>query len=340
MKMAAEFRRKVLWKKWIFAVHIISGLLLFINGARSQQVFSVTWPTTHAAPAASLPNVSPTAMAAYRLGLLFTPESNVVEIVISQKEALGISEEQAAYFKNLFGERYHLIDTDPVFQDAPSALSYCFSAATPTQGMAVVYSPKKLDASLAPLVFLHGYGGSFLWSQQLLAENFSNRLIICPAFGISSGLMPPAYLSECLQAVRARVRQPVGPPILMGLSAGGFGAARIFTQSTNQFSRLIVLASYPPEETLARFNKTMSVRFMVGGKEDYVQSGVFEQYMQAIRPRLTDLAVQTVPGADHFFLLEKKEEALKTLRLWIDSPVMKPVVKKGRSKTSSTSPGL
>jgi pimeloyl-ACP methyl ester carboxylesterase len=319
-------------KMWICALGIISAWFLFVNGADSQSVYSVHWPTTHAAPPATLPNVSPTELAAYRVGLVFTPESNVVDLVTSQNEAFGISVQQAAYFKNLFGERYHLIETDPLFRDAPSALSYCFSAETPTQGLALVYSPRKLDANLAPLVFLHGYGGSFLWSQQLLAEYFPDRLIICPAFGISSASMPAAYLSECLKAVQKKVAHLIRPPILIGLSAGGFGAARIFTKAPEQFSRLIVLAAYPPQDTLTHFDKTMSACFMVGAKEDYVKSGVFAQYMQAIRPRLGGLEVQTIPDADHFFLLEKRAEALKILRLWIDSPAARPVVKKGRTK--------
>jgi len=314
---------EVLLKKWDGAFGIIFGLLLFVGGARCQQVYSVTWPTANAAPPATLPDVSPTAMAAYRMGLYFTSESNVVNLVAGQNAALGISVEQAAYFKKLFGERYHLIESDPVFRDAPSALSYCFSATTPTQGLAVVYSPKKVDAHLAPLVFLHGYGGSFLWVEQLLAENFPDRLIICPAFGISSSQMPAAYLSECLQAVQRKVAHPIGPPILMGLSVGSFGAARIFTKYPHQFSRLIVLGAYPPQETLTHFDKAMSVRFMVGGKEDYVESGAFQQYVRAMQPRPADIEVQTIAGADHFFLLEKREEAMKILRRWIDGPAVK-----------------
>jgi len=319
-------------KKWLFACSVITGLLPFINTARCQQVFNARWPTTHGAPPATLPGISPTEMAAYRLGLVFASESNVVDLVASQNEALGISVEQAGYFKKLFGERYHLIDADPVFRDAPSALSYCFSANTPTQGLAVVYSPQKLDANLAPLVFLHGYGGSFLWSQQMLAEYFPDRLIICPAYGISSGLMPADYLSECLQAVQRKVGRAFPPPILIGLSAGGFGATRIFTKSPKQFSRLIVLAAYPPQDTLNRFDKTMSVRFLVGAKEEYVQSGAFQQYLRAIQPHPTDFEAQTIPDADHFFLLEKREEALKILRRWIDVPAAKPAAKKERTK--------
>lgn len=321
------------WKKWFCSLTVMAGLVLCAPATRAQRVFNVSWPTAHGAPPATLPNVSPTALAAYRMGLVFTSESNVVDLITSQNDALGISVQQAEYFRRLFGERYRLIETDPLFSDAPSALSYCFSAATPTQGLALVYAPKKLDPNLAPLVFLHGYGGSFLWSPQLLAENFPDRLIICPAFGISSSLMPAAYLSECLQAVQSQLARQIRPPVLIGLSAGGFAAAKIFMQSPRQFSRLIVLASYPPQEAFSRFDKTMSVRFLVGAKEDYVQSGAFAQYMQFIRPRVTDFEFQVMPDADHFFLLEKKEATLKVLHRWIDTPPAKPAEKKPRAGT-------
>ena len=76
------------------------------------------------------------------------------------------------------------------------------------------------------------------------------------------------------------------------------------------------------------FDKTMSVRFLVGAKEDYVRSGAFEGYMRFIRPHMTDFECPAIPDADHFFLLEKREEALKILHSWIDTPVTKPAVKK------------
>jgi predicted esterase len=318
----------VLLKSWIFAVGLILGLATCCNNVWSQEVFRITWPTTHASPPATIPNASSNLLSAIRVGLIFFSESNVVDMITSQQALLGISAQDAARLKKLFGERYRLIQNDPVFRDAPSALSYCFSAETPTEGLALVYSPRKFDANSPALVFLHGYGGSFLWSQQLLAESFPDHLIICPAFGISSAMMSSAYLSECLQAVQKKVGHPIRTPVLIGLSAGGFGATRIFTQSPNQFSRLIVLAAYPPAETLTRFGKTMSARFLAGAKEDYVQSGLFARYMHSIQPRLGDLEFQTIPDADHFFLLEKREATFKVLRSWIETPATKPAPKK------------
>lgn len=302
---------------------LIFGFILSLQWAQSQEVVRVTWPTSHASRPATIPNVSSDQLSAIRLGLFVLSESNAVQLAMSEASTLGVSEEDAHNLQQLFGERYRIIQNDPVFCNVASALPFCFSAKTPAQGLALVYCPKKIEPGVAPLVFLHGYGGSFLWTQQLLAEAFPNRLIICPVFGISSALMPSAYLSECLQAVEKNRGQTIETPVLIGLSAGGFGACNIYVQSPKQFTRLIVLAAYPPVETLGRFNKQMSVRFLAGAKEDYVQSGLFGRYMQSIRPRLNDLQFQTVPGANHFFLLSKKEQTLAILRDWLETPGFK-----------------
>lgn len=302
---------------------LILGFILVLHSAPAQEVIRVTWPTSHASPPATIPNTSSDELSAIRLGLFVLSESNAVQLAMNDASALGVSEEDARNLQQLFGERYRIIQNDHVFCNVASALPYCLSAQTPAQGLALVYCPKKLDPGVAPLVFLHGYGGSFLWTQQLLADAFPNRLIICPAFGISSALMPSAYLSECLQAVEKIRGQPIKTPALIGLSAGGFGACRIFVQIPKRFSHLIVLAAYPPPETLGRFNKEMSVRFLAGAKEDYVQSGLFGRYMQSLSPKVGDLHFQTVPGGDHFFLLSKKEQTLSILRAWLETPASK-----------------
>ncbi len=299
---------------------LILGLVLGLPKIPAQEVLSITWPTKHASPPVVFQKPASDFLPAFRFGLSILPESNVVSLAFSQPSFLGLSQQDATNLQSLFEKRYQSIQNDPVFREVASVLPYCYAERTPTQGLALVYRPRKLDTNTPCLVFLHGYGGSFLWSQQLLAEAFPGCLIICPAYGNSSALMPPAYLSECLDAVEQKLGGKIYRPTLIGLSAGGFGAARIFTQSPNRFVRLIVLAAYPPEETLAHFDKNMSVYFLVGARESYVQSGFFGRSMQSIRPRVAKLEVHTVPDADHFFLLAQRPETLKILRSWLETP--------------------
>jgi pimeloyl-ACP methyl ester carboxylesterase len=254
---------------------------------------------------------------AFRAALAILPESNIVTLALSQPAFLGIAPAEAQSLQSLCGERYRLIRHDAVFRSVSSALPYCFSEHTPTNGLALVFRPKESDSRTPCLLFLHGYGGSFLWYQHLLAESFPDHIVVCPAFGVSPAAIPPAYVNECLAAVARKLGHPVAVPALVGLSAGGFGAARIYTQSPKAFSRLILIASYPPSETLARFTRGMSVYAMAGAHEDYVRSGLFRRSVDSVRPRVDSLDFQVIPNSNHYFLLARREETLKLLRSWL-----------------------
>src|SRR6185369_3210199 len=134
--------------------------------------------------------------------------------------------ESTAQLQTLMAEEYAGISKDSVFNQVPSAIPYCFAAEKQKEGLATVYRPKELPAASRCIVFLHGYGGSLLWSLHVLVEAFPNHLIICPAYGISAGEVPARYVEEALAAVEHQLGLKIQKPVLMGLSAGGFGAAR------------------------------------------------------------------------------------------------------------------
>ena len=166
----------------------------------AQQVTRITWPTRHASKPVNLTRPAADFLPAFRLALKVSSESNIVALALSQPASLGLSEADAAKLQTLCADRYALIDKDPAFASAPSSLPYCFLPTTPTDGLALVYRPRRSDQATPSLVYLHGYGGSFLWDQQLLAEAFPERIIISPAFGIGCAELPLAYLKECVAA--------------------------------------------------------------------------------------------------------------------------------------------
>ena len=122
--------------------------------------------------------------------------------------------------------KYQLISEDPIFSKVPSALPYCFAATKPKHGMATVYIPNKVTPKTNVILFLHGYGGSFAFYSKFLAETFPEHVIICPAYGISCSYITSAYLRECLLAVNRELNVGLKKPLLIGLSAGGFGGFR------------------------------------------------------------------------------------------------------------------
>ena len=253
----------------------------------------------------------------FRLALKVLPESNIVALALSQPAFLGLEPRDTASLQALSRERYRLIRQDPAFRTAPSSLPYCFSEQTPTNGLALLYRPKQTDATTPCIVYLHGYGGSFLWDQHLLAETFPDRIVISPAYGIGSATVPLAYVTECLATAARRLGHSLSTPTLIGLSAGGFGAQRIYTKAPQMFSRAIIIAAYPPPDTLPQFTRAMSLCFVAGARESYVRSGEFQRALNIIRPRLGSLDFKILPDADHYFLLAEREKTKEILQQWI-----------------------
>jgi len=283
----------------------------------AQQVIPVTWPTRHASKPVSLQKPAADFLPVFRIGLKFAPESNIVALALSQPAFLGLQPAEAARLQTLCADRYRLIEQDAAFRTAPSSLPYCFSAQTPSNGLAVIYRPKHTDASTPCLVYLHGYGGSFLWDQHLLAEAFPDRIIISPAYGISSATVPLPYVTECLAVTARQLGHPLTKPTLVGLSAGGFGALRLYAKAPQTFSRAIIIAAYPPQDILAQLSPAMSVCFIAGARESYVRSGEFQRALSAIRPRIGKLESKILPDADHYFLLTQRQKTIDILQNWL-----------------------
>ena len=204
-------------------------------------------------------------------------------LALSQPAMLGLTADQAARLQPLTAKRYQLMAGSPDYVNAASALPYCFSARQPTSGLASVFVPDAATTSTPVILFLHGYGGSFLWYQHYLSEVFSNQIIVCPAYGISAANIPRAYVAECVAAVSKRLGFPLSTPSLVGLSAGGFGACQLYAGWPQDYSQMICLGAYPPDGTLSRFARASFPRFLCGGEEPFVTSGDYRRRISHIR---------------------------------------------------------
>ncbi len=291
--------------------------LLAVFSVRAAEVLQVTWPTSHAAQPLKLQTPSSGLLPAFRLALNALPESSIVPLALSQPALLGLNQKQAESLRPLTAERYRLMALSPHYAKAASALPYCFSEQRPTAGLASVYVPEGATTQSPVIVFLHGYGGSFLWYQHFLTENFPHHIIICPAYGISTAEIPQNYVAESVGAVSKQLGFPLSTPCLVGLSAGGFGACRLYVAAPYFYSQMICLAAYPTDDTLARFARDSWPRFLSGGAEPFVSSGDFQQRMTSVRRVCPAIEASTIPGADHFFLLTHPEQSVEHLRRWL-----------------------
>ena len=114
-----------------------------------------------------------------------------------------------------------------------------------------------------------------------------------------------------------RLGRPVVKPVLMGLSAGGFGACDVYTKHPERFDRLICMAAYPPEDLLLKFPRDARAAFIAGGSEYFVKSGDFARRMAKVRQLSPATQEFTVPQADHFFLLSHTTQRMAKLLEWM-----------------------
>jgi hypothetical protein len=291
---------------------------LAASGAiHGQEVIQVRWPTVHASPSVTLHGAAKEWLPMFRWSLARLPEASVVAICLSQPQMLGLSAKDGQTLQSLSMERYAAMAKSPLFRAAPSALSYCFAEVKPAEGLATVHTPASCNSATPCVVFLHGYGGSFLWCLDVLVEAFPNHLIVCPAYGISTNTVPREYVLGAVAAVEKKLGFKISRPTLMGLSAGGFGACALYAQKSDEWQKMVCLAAYAREPALSRFGAGTDLRFMAGADEFFVLDGAFQRGVQGVKSRGARVDSFLVPDCGHFFLLQKRGESIAVLRRWL-----------------------
>jgi len=290
-------------------------MLVFALSGFAQTVATLQWPSRYAAKPPA--GIDTRWLATYRLGLSSMSEAQAVGLSATAAQMIGLSLEQAGRLQRLLVPLYDEIKKDDVFKSVRSTLPYCYSESTPTNGMATVYLPEKLDTNLPPIVFVHGYGGSFLWPVHLLAKTFPDRVIIAPAYGLSGGNIHPLYLQQALRATQERLQleEPLPKPVLIGLSAGVSGVLELYGPRASQFTGAICIAGYPPSESMPSYRTGHKLEFLCGEKEIFVQNRMLEKRVEKLQARGVKVTSQVIAQADHFFLAEFQDESMTRLKL-------------------------
>lgn len=294
---------------------ILILLIALATTASAQTVQTLQWSTRYAAkPPAGM---DARWLATFRLGLASISEAQAVGMSSSAAQLMGLSQEQAGRLQKVLVPRYEEIKQDALFKSARSVLPYCYSETTPTNGIATVYFPEQLDTNKPPIVFLHGYGGSFLWPIHLLAKTFPDRVIIAPAYGLSGGTIHPLYLQQALRATQEalKLEEPLSKPVLIGLSAGVSGVLHIYGPRAPYYTGAICIAGYAPSEMLPSFRTGHRLEFLCGENELFVQNQMLAKSVEKLQGRGVQVTMQLMPKGDHFFLAEFPEESMTRLKL-------------------------
>lgn len=283
---------------------------------RAAEIRTIAWDTEHAAPAANLGEEKKELLPLIRLGVSSLPEAEVMKMTFLGGSALGLSPEMASSLHLLVTKKYEEISSDKAFSKVPSALPYCFSPEKPNRGFATLHIPDQLNPDTEIILFLHGFGGSFQFYLHFLAKTFPEHLIVCPAFGINTANIDSFYLSDCIEAVSTELGTPLKKPLLIGLSAGGFGGFREYAKNHRTYRGFICLAAYPPKDALLRLSPECKVRLVAGTEEPFVIDGSLHKVEQTMKRRISDYRSELIPEQDHFFLLSAEERSRKLLQQW------------------------
>lgn len=296
-------------------LHIAILSAALVSNVFGARVESLSWVTQHACAPTPLANGGDQFLPPFRATLNAEPEAVIVPLALSQPALLGLPPSQAATLQPLVADRYRLMSESAVYAKTVSLLPYSFSERKPTQGAASLYVPDHPGPSSPVILFLHGYGGSFLWYQHWLSEAFPNAIILCPAYGVSPASVSPEYLRESLAAAARHLGFALSSPALVGLSAGGFGACRAYAAAPEIFSQLVCLGAYPPDDTLRRFPRKGMALFLAGGEEPFVVSRQLQASVQTIRSTCPRTTVQIIPQADHFFMLTHPQPTRQAMKM-------------------------
>jgi|GEM_PF-1123143 len=281
-------------------------------------VLSTTWPSQVTAPPVDAKHLAggKATLGLVQLAVASTSEKDLVAVASIGGVALGLPSDPAEQLQRLLVERYASMAKNPTFRDAPSALRYCYSAEQPPHGMATCYVPSDVNSDTEVVLFLHGFGGSFLYTLHELATVFPDRIIVAPAFGISCAQISQPYINECLESVAKKLEIKLRQPLLIGLSAGGFGAFDRYVDRPTAYESLICLAAFPSDYARGRLPEKGRIRLMAGARESFVTDGRLAVCVSDLNRRVADFEYTTIANGGHFFLLTHPEATRAKLHIW------------------------
>ncbi len=242
------------------------------------------------------------------------PEGMIVKGVVAMGQPqIGLTaKETQGLYANL-DRVYASISVDPLFRDVRSVLPDCLSDKRATQGHYFAYYPPKISDDTQVVVFLHGFGGNFLFYTYLLKEEFPKAVILVPSFGASWRDGTMRYLDDMYKDVKQKHSLAIRKPCLMAISAGGPAGFWIYNQHPDRFSCLVSLASAPSPGVVPTLKADERILMINGRNDSGFPIAKVQLTADKIAERLPHFQFQIVEG-DHFFLLSKRDETFKTLR--------------------------
>ena len=281
------------------------------------KVESCTFPTRSLPPPFQVPTRFADGYKLFQAGSNLLSEETVVKsVVLMGTPQIGLTAQEAQGLYANLDRVYSSLSSDALFKDVHSALPYCLAEKRASHGHYFAYYPEKVAGDTRAIVFLHGFGGNFLFYTYLLKEEFPNAVILLPSWSASWQDGTMQYLDDMYKDVQRKRSLSIRKPCLMAISAGGPAGFRLYNEHPDRFSGYVSIASAPPLKVVPTLNDDLKI-LMVNGKRD---SGFRIAHVQGIASKLTKrlphFEFHALDG-DHFFLLSKREETFRLIKAFV-----------------------
>ncbi len=180
---------------------------------------------------------------------------------------------------------------------------------TTEAGPTLVFDAPEGEGELG-VVFLHGYGGSFALQCWLVASaaREAGAITVCPSDGIEGHWRSRDAEEEVRDAISYARSHGAQRIVLVGLSNGSIGAARLAPRLRGEIDALALLSGVPRNAP-----RPGVPTLVLHGDRDHM-TGIAPARAYARRNRGVDLEV--LRGGTHFALIEQREDARDVLAGW------------------------
>lgn len=287
------------------------------SGEPTGTLESCSFPTQSLPPPFRVAKQFATGYKVFQMGAAFVPEQVTVKsVILFGGPQLGLKSHSTARLYAGLDRVYGSIAKDPLFQNVPSALPYCLADKRPSQGHYFAYYPPKVAADTPQIVFLHGFGGNFLFYAYLLKEEFPDAIILMPSWSGSwyDGTMQ--YLEDMYKDVKRKKHLSIDKPWLMAISAGGPAGFRLYQERPDRFSCFVSIASAPSLQVTPVLSGDLKI-LMINGRTDVgFPIAHIESIAAKLSPRLPHFRLHVIDG-DHFFLLSHRKETFREIKAFL-----------------------
>ncbi len=264
--------------------------------------FSVEFATKNTHPPFVPPAGSEFASNIFQQGLRVLSESALVQSVVAGGGAVGLSESQQERLLPLFRDTYKAISDDSQMKSLPSALPYCLSAEQPAFGHYFLYVPEQVSEPTKTIVFLHGFGGNFLFYLKVLKSEFPDHVLVLPSWGASLANGNSKYIREVFDDIQQRYSITIRKAHLMSISGGGAISFQVYSSNSVWFTDLVVLASMPASQAIPRLRSDLNILMVNGTLDNRFPIEVVRKQFERVKQKVAGTSFAELP-ADHFFFL-------------------------------------